>query len=65
MMEVPIWEKYALTITEAAQYFNLGEKKIRQLVREYEDSDFILHNGNKALIKRMKFEEFMNETSSV
>lgn len=65
MMEMPIWEKYALTINEAVQYFNLGEKKIRQIVREYEDSDFIMHNGNKALIKRKKFEEFLNETSSI
>lgn len=64
-MEMPIWEKYALTINEAVQYFNLGEKKIRQIVREYEDSDFIIHNGNKALIKRKKFEEFLNETSSI
>lgn len=64
-MEMPIWEKYALTINEAVQYFNLGEKKIRQIVREYEDSDFIMRNGNKALIKRKKFEEFMDETSSI
>lgn len=65
MNEIPIWEKYALTISEAVQYFNLGDKKLRQLVQEYEDSDFLLHNGNKALIKREKFEEFLNKTSSV
>ena len=23
---VPIWEKYALTIREAAEYFHIGEK---------------------------------------
>lgn len=25
---VPIWEKYTLTISEASEYFNLGEKKL-------------------------------------
>ena len=28
---VPIWEKYMLTVDEAAQYFGIGEKKIRML----------------------------------
>lgn len=64
-MEIPIWEKYMLTIDEAAKYFNLGNKKVRQIAREYEDSDFILRNGNKSLIKREKFEEFLNETSLI
>ena len=26
---VPLWEKYALTIKEASEYFNIGEKKMR------------------------------------
>ena len=25
---VPIWEKYTLTIEEAAQYFQIGENKL-------------------------------------
>lgn len=62
---VPIWEKFALTISEATEYFNLGEKKMRYLVNEYSDSGFILQNGTKILIKRKKFEEFLNETSMV
>ena len=37
---VPIWEKFALTISEATEYFNLGEKKMRYLVNEYSDSGF-------------------------
>lgn len=59
---VPIWEKFALTINEAAQYFNLGEKKIRKLADDY---GFVLQNGTKTLIKRGKFEDFMNETDTV
>lgn len=62
---IPIWEKFALTINEASQYFNLGEKKLRQLVDDHFNYGFVIQNGNKILIKRKKFEEFMNETSTV
>ena len=61
---IPIWEKFALTVNEAMQYFNIGEKKIRKFVDNYEDYDFIMMNGTKALIKRKKFEDFLNDTSS-
>ena len=48
--KVPLWEKYTLTIAEASEYFNIGEKKLRQLVQENSTSDFILNNGVKILI---------------
>lgn len=31
---VPVWEKYALTIYEAAEYFGIGEHRLRTLVRK-------------------------------
>lgn len=62
---VPIWEKFTLTISEASEYFNLGEKKIRFLADNYKDNGFVLQNGNKTLIKRKRFEDFINETSTV
>lgn len=30
-MNVPIWEKYTLTIEEASKYFRIGENKLRRL----------------------------------
>lgn len=62
---VRICEKYNLTISEASEYFNIGEKKLRQLVQENAAADFILNNGVKVLIKRVKFEQFIDETSSI
>ena len=29
--EVPLWKKYALTLSEAAQYFGIGERKLQQM----------------------------------
>lgn len=62
---IPIWEKFTLTINEASEYFNLGEKKMRFLADNYNDYGFVLQNGNKTLIKRKRFEEFINETNAV
>ena len=30
-IQVPVWEKYAMTVEEASQYFSVGQNKIRQL----------------------------------
>ena len=64
-LKVPVWKKYTLTIAEASEYFNIGEKKLRQLVQENSTSDFILNNGVKVLIKRMKFEEYIDGVYSI
>jgi len=64
---VPIWEKYLLTVEEAAKYFGIGEKKIRSLITEYQETElcFTIQIGNKSLINRNKFEEFLNHTTAL
>lgn len=62
---VPVWEKYILTVSEASEYFNLGEKKIRYLADNYNDYGFVLQNGSRILIKRKKFEDFIDETNAI
>lgn len=63
--EMPLYQKYTLTIKEASIYFNIGEKKLRQIVQENDTADFVLNNGVKVLIKRIKFEQFIDSTSSI
>lgn len=64
---VPVWEKYMLTVEEATKYFGIGEKKIRMLVAENMGSEycFSLQIGTKTLINRKKFENFLNQTTSL
>lgn len=52
MIEIPVWEKYTLSIEEAAAYFRIGENKLRQLIAENPNADYILWNGTRAQIKR-------------
>mgnify|MGYP002732435386 CR=1 FL=1 len=63
--EMPYWEKYMLTLREAAEYFHIGEKKMRQIVDENSDADFILMVGNRAMIKRKLFEEYIDLATAV
>jgi len=58
MDKVPIWEKQNLTIDEAACYSNIGTSKLRELIKDPMCS-FVLKVGNKYLIKRKQFDEFI------
>lgn len=58
--KVPIWEKYTLTIEEAAAYFRIGENKLRRLVNENKNAAYIIWNGNRPQIKRIKFEKMID-----
>ena len=64
MNNIPLNEKYTLTIKEAAAYFNIGVKKMRRLAEEH-TSSFSIYSGNRYLIIRTKFEEFLAETSTI
>ena len=65
MIEIPYWEKYMLTLREAAEYFHIGEKKMRQIVEENMDANFILTSGNRVMVKRKLFEEYLNQASVI
>lgn len=58
--DVPIWEKYTLTIEEAAKYFRIGEKKLRQLADEHPNANWLIMNGNRVQIKRKQFEKMID-----
>ena len=62
--EVPIWEKSNLTIEEAANYFNIGIKKIREIT-DNKDSPYVLWVGSKRLIKRVPFENYLYTQYSI
>lgn len=63
-MNISLSEKYTLTVKEAAAYFNIGVKKMRRLAEENTDS-FAVLSGNRYLIIRTKFEEYLFKTSTL
>ena len=61
---VPIWEKALLTLTEAAEYSNVGVNKLRDITND-ENCPFVLFVGSKRLIKRKPFEAFLERAYSI
>ncbi len=61
---VAVENKYALTIKEAADYFNIGEHRIRELT-DKRDCPFVLWVGSKRLVKRKVFEEYLEKQFSI
>lgn len=58
--DVPIWERYTLTIEEASKYFRIGEKKLRKIAEENKNSNWVILNGNRVQIKRKQFEKIID-----
>lgn len=55
---VPIQEKFLLTVSEASKYFGIGTKQMRRLAENHL-SDFAIFMGNRYLIVRPRFEEYV------
>ena len=60
---IPVWKRYALTIPEASAYYHIGENKLRMMADEHSESDFIIMNSNRILIKRQKFEQYLDHAT--
>jgi hypothetical protein len=54
MEKTPLWLKYGLSVEEAADYFNIGQNKLREMINSNINADWILWNNSKVIIKREK-----------
>ena len=63
--QVQVKDKFCLTIEEAAEYFNIGEKKLRRIIADHMDSGVVIQNGVKILIKRKRFEDFLTDLTAL
>lgn len=61
---VPIHLKQNLTLEEAAEYSNIGINRLRILTNN-PNCNFVLFVGNKRLIKRKKFDEYIERVDII
>lgn len=64
-INVPVNEKYMLSIEEAAVYFRIGENKLRRLADENKNAKWLFMNGNRIQIKRKQFEKILDEINTI
>ena len=64
-VEISVWEKYALTVKEAAAYFQIVENKLRRILDDNPRADYVIWNGIRSLIKREKFEEYLDQLNRI
>ena len=66
-LEIPVWRKYSLSIQEAASYYGIGEKRLRNLIADHLDGDgeFVIEIGAHVRIKRKKFEEYLDNSGVI
>ncbi|EFR31583.1 excisionase [Eremococcus coleocola] len=63
--DIPIWERYTLTIEEASKYFRIGENKLRRLAEENKKANWLIMNGNRIQIKRKQFEKIIDTLDAI
>lgn len=63
--EMPFWVKYTLTVAEACSYFHIGEKKMREIIEDDPDARYLLKSGKRIMIKRARFEEFLDQQAYI
>ena len=63
-LRVEIKDKLNLTIEEAAAYSNIGINKLRSMADE-PGCPFVLYIGKRKVIKRKKFEQYLEKVVEV
>ena len=62
---MPFWQKYTLTVAEAFSYFHIGERKMREIIESDPKAAYLLRNGNRMMIKRARFEQFLDMQTAI
>jgi len=57
--------KYVLSLNEATQYFGIGEKRMRSLIRNNEDKPWVLMVGSHYRVKRLAFEQWLKTVNNL
>ena len=63
--DIPIWERYTLTIEEASKYFRIGENTLRRLAEENKNANWLIMNGNRIQVKRKQFEKIIDTLNAI
>ena len=57
---LPLCEKYVLTVDEACSYFSIGRDKMYEMAKA-PGAPYVLRNGRTILIKRAAMEKYIEQ----
>lgn len=63
--DLPTDRKYCIGIEEAARYYGIGTKKLRQIIAEHPTDNFYLEIGRHVLLKRKQFEAWLDDATAL
>lgn len=59
--DIPVQERYCITVEEAVAYTLIGENRLRELIKQNKHADFLIWTGSTVRIKRPQFEKFLEK----
>lgn len=65
MVQLKPGDKFTLSLAEAAAYFGICDKRLRQMAQRCEGQGLFVRNGAKLLINRLNFERFLQANDNI
>jgi len=62
---IAFYNRYLLTVDEAAAYFHIGAKKLYELINNHEGATWILYSGNRLMIKKDMFAKWLDQQTVI
>lgn len=62
--QIPLWHRQNLSVEEAGIYTGLGSNNVYKLIKQ-DDCDFTFKIGSRTMIKRKRFEEYLEKLYSI
>ena len=63
--DIAFYDKYLLTVDEAAAYFHIGNKKFYEIIQNHPGSKWILRNGKRMMIKKDMFAKWLDAQEKI
>ena len=63
--ELAFYDKYLISVAEASTYFHIGDKKMYELVHQYEGAKWQLMIGTRRMIKKDMFARWLDAQSEI
>lgn len=58
---IPYNQRYGLSLNEASIYFGIGKTRLKEILSNDNEAKYMFKNGNKIIVKRQEFENYLTQ----